>query len=114
MAGSPGGLTNTRRRQAISSTHDAMNRPRTVRHVTGAHRTPDVADAGGGRLMDEAPRVRCLPERLDALREAWVQASPSVIPRLGMEWSNVTDLNSHRRTSSCERLPSCPLLTWGL
>lgn len=29
--------------------------------------------------MDQAPRVRCLPERLEALWEAWVQASPNVI-----------------------------------
>lgn len=62
--------------QAISRTQHAMEGSSTVGHVTGVHSTPVVADAGGGRLMDEAPRVRCLPERLDVLREAWVQASP--------------------------------------
>ena len=40
-----------------------------------------------------------LPERLDALWEAWVQAFPNVIPRLGMEWSNVTELDAQRRSN---------------
>lgn len=39
-----------------------------------------------------------LPERLDALWEAWVAAFPDVTPRLGMDWSNVTQLQSRRRT----------------
>ena len=42
-------------------------------------------------------RGASLPERLDALWEAWVQAFPNVIPRLGMDWSNVTDLDARRR-----------------
>lgn len=42
-------------------------------------------------------RGASLPERLDALWEAWVQAFPGVIPRLGMDWDNVTELDSHRR-----------------
>ncbi len=44
-------------------------------------------------------RGASLSERLDALWEAWVQAFPNVIPRLGMDWSNVTDLGAHRRMS---------------
>lgn len=40
-----------------------------------------------------------LPERLDALWEAWVAAFPSVLPRLGMDGSNVIDLDSRRRLS---------------
>jgi hypothetical protein len=39
-----------------------------------------------------------LPDRLDALWEAWVQACPEMIPSLGMEWSNVTELETRRRT----------------
>jgi hypothetical protein len=42
-------------------------------------------------------RGASLPERLDALWEAWVEAFLSVIPRLGMEWENVTDIESRRR-----------------
>ena len=38
-----------------------------------------------------------LPERLDALWEAWVTAFPSVLPRLGMDGSNLVDLDSRRR-----------------
>ncbi len=41
-------------------------------------------------------RGASLPERLDALWEAWVQAFPNVIPRLEMEWENVTERDSHR------------------
>ncbi|MSY95042.1 MAG: hypothetical protein F2702_03945 [Actinobacteria bacterium] len=44
-------------------------------------------------------RGASLPERLEALWEAWVQAFPNVIPRLEMEWENVTELDSHRRLS---------------
>ena len=39
-----------------------------------------------------------LPDRLDALWEAWVRAFPTVIPSLGMEWSNVRELDVKRRT----------------
>lgn len=42
-------------------------------------------------------RGATLPERLDALWEAWVEAFPNVIPRLGMDWGNVTELESRRR-----------------
>jgi integrase len=42
-------------------------------------------------------RGASLPERLDALWEAWVQAFPNVIPRVGMDWGNVTDIDSRRR-----------------
>jgi integrase len=42
-------------------------------------------------------RGASLPERLDALWDAWVAAFPSVPGRLGMYWGNVTDLDSHRR-----------------
>lgn len=42
-------------------------------------------------------RGASLPERLDALWDAWVQAFPNLIPRLGMDWENVTELDSHRR-----------------
>ncbi len=38
-----------------------------------------------------------LPERLDALWEAWVQAFPNVIPRLGIDRSNVAELEPRRR-----------------
>lgn len=50
-----------------------------------------------GRRDVQIGRGASLPERLDALWEAWVQAFPDVIPRLGMEWGNVTDLNARRR-----------------
>lgn len=40
-----------------------------------------------------------LPERLDALWEAWVVAFPNVVSRLGMDWGNVTDLDSRRLMS---------------
>ena len=63
-----------RRRQSICRTQNAMDGPSTVSHVMGVHSTPVTADAGGGRLTDQAPGVRCLPERLDAPWEAWVQA----------------------------------------
>ena len=39
------------------------------------------------------------PERMDALWDAWVQSFPDVVPRLGMDWGNITDLDSHRRMS---------------
>ncbi len=39
------------------------------------------------------------PERMDALWDAWVQSFPDVVPRLGMHWGNITDLDSHRRMS---------------
>ena len=39
-----------------------------------------------------------LPERLDALWEAWVQAFPSVVPRLGMQWNNVTEIDARQRS----------------
>ena len=42
-------------------------------------------------------RGASLPERLGALWEAWVGAFPNVVPRLGMGWSTVTDLESRRR-----------------
>ncbi|CAB4937299.1 MAG: hypothetical protein F2840_03255 [Actinobacteria bacterium] len=42
-------------------------------------------------------RGASLPERLDALWEAWEGAFPNVVPRLGMGWSTVTDLESRRR-----------------
>ena len=42
-------------------------------------------------------RGASLPERLDALWEAWVGAFPDVIPRLGMEWGNVTEISHGRR-----------------
>lgn len=38
--------------------------------------------------------TRSVDDRLDALWEAWVQASPEVIPRLGMDWGNVTEIDS--------------------
>jgi hypothetical protein len=38
-------------------------------------------------------------ERLDALWGAWVQAFPNVIPLLGTDWGNVTDLDARRRMS---------------
>lgn len=41
-------------------------------------------------------RGASLPERLDALWEAWVRVFPSVAPRLGMDWNNVTDIASRR------------------
>ncbi len=41
-------------------------------------------------------RGASLPERLDALWEAWVEAFPTVISRLGMEWGNVTEIASRR------------------
>ena len=44
-------------------------------------------------------RGASLPERLDALWEAWVQAFPDVVPRLGMDWGNVTDLDTRRRSN---------------
>ena len=44
-------------------------------------------------------RGASLPERLDALWEAWVEAFPNVIPRLGMDWRNVTDLDARRRSN---------------
>jgi hypothetical protein len=40
-----------------------------------------------------------LPERLDALWEAWVDAVPSVLPRLEMDESNVIDLDARRHSS---------------
>jgi hypothetical protein len=40
------------------------------------------------------PQGATLPERLDGLWEAGVQASPNVIPRLGMDWGNVTDIDA--------------------
>jgi hypothetical protein len=49
------------------------------------------------RRDGQIDRGASLPERLDALREAWVGAFPNVVPRLGMDWSNVTDLESRRR-----------------
>jgi hypothetical protein len=36
---------------------------------------------------------------MDALWDAWVQWFPDVVPRLGMDWGNITDLDSHRRMS---------------
>ena len=42
-------------------------------------------------------RGASLPERLDALWDAWVQAFPDVVPRLGMDWGNVTELDALRR-----------------
>lgn len=47
----------------------------------------------------QTDRGASLPERLDALWDAWVGAFPDVVPRLGMEWGNVTDLESRRRMS---------------
>lgn len=44
-------------------------------------------------------RGASLPERLDALWEAWVGAFPDVIPRLGMQWGNVVLLRNRRRRS---------------
>ena len=41
-------------------------------------------------------RGASLPERLDALWEAWVGAFPNVIPSLGMEGSNVRQLDVRR------------------
>lgn len=43
-------------------------------------------------------RGASLPERLDALWEAWVGAFPGVIPRLGMDWDNVSELDAHRKS----------------
>ncbi|CAB4749700.1 unannotated protein [freshwater metagenome] len=57
-------------------------------------RVPDRA-----RRDVQIDRGASLPERLEALWEAWVQAFPNVIPRLEMEWENVTELDSHRRLS---------------
>jgi hypothetical protein len=37
-----------------------------------------------------------LPERLDALWEAWVTAFPSMLPRLGMGVDNVIDIEARR------------------
>ena len=62
----------------------------------------DYARAMQDRAHDRArrdvqiDRGASLPERLDALWEAWVQAFPNVIPRLEMEWENVTERDSHR------------------
>lgn len=41
--------------------------------------------------------TRSVDDRLDALWEAWAQAFPEVIPRLGMDWGNVTEIDSRRR-----------------
>ena len=38
-----------------------------------------------------------LPDRLDALWDAWVNAFPHVVERLGMEWNNVIEIESNRR-----------------
>ncbi|MDI1290671.1 MAG: tyrosine-type recombinase/integrase [bacterium] len=40
-----------------------------------------------------------LPERLDALWDAWVQGFPEVIPRLGMEWGNVREIDPRRQVT---------------
>lgn len=47
-----------------------------------------------------------LPERLDALWEAWVDAVPSVLPRLEMDESNVIDLDARRHSSYRSHLES--------
>lgn len=63
----------------------------------------DYARAMQDRAHDRArrdvqiDRGASLPERLDALWEAWVQAFPNVIPRLGMDRSNVAELEPRRR-----------------
>ena len=48
-------------------------------------------------------RGASLPERLDALWEAWVGAFPRVIPRLGMHTDNVVTLISEARRSTARR-----------
>lgn len=67
----------------MCSTQYAMDEQSTVSHVMGVHSSPVIADAGRGRVMDQAPRGRSLPERSDALWEASVQASANVMLRLG-------------------------------
>ena len=42
-------------------------------------------------------RGASLPERLDGLWEAWIQAFPNFIPRLGMDWGNVTEISQRKR-----------------
>ena len=63
----------------------------TERHYTQAmqERAHDRARRDG-----QIDRGASLPERLDALREVWVGVFPNVVPRLGMDWSNVRDLES--------------------
>jgi hypothetical protein len=71
------------------------------KRTTGRHYARAMQERAHDRARRDVQidRGASLPERLDALWEAWVQAFPNVVPRLGMDWGNVTDLDSHRRLS---------------
>ena len=97
-------------RCAASSTA-SPNATRTVRdyrsvlgnHVSrrraGIGRVPVYELTTGRGVTVNIDKGASLPERLDALWEAWSRAFPDVVPRLGSEWGNVTELDSHRRMS---------------
>jgi hypothetical protein len=71
------------------------------KRTTGRHYARAMQERAHDRARRDVQidRGASLPERLDALWEAWVQAFPNVVPRLGMDWGNVTDLDPHRRLS---------------
>lgn len=57
------------------------------------------AGAPAAAYRQQGDRKESRPKRMDALWDAWVQSFPDVVPRLGMDWGNITDLDSHRRMS---------------
>jgi integrase len=69
-----------------------------LRHATTKTTERHYARAMQERAHDRARRearidpAASLPERLDALWQAWMETHPTVTPQLGMNWENVAEL----------------------